>query len=136
MASKAKGIYDVDKIEALADKGYFDSSDIAKCDDEDMITYVSKPVYSNQIGDSRYFTNKFKYNKDSDTYTCPKGKSLFLITKKVDAQKKEYRNSDACNKCANRCKCTKSKSGRSIFRNEFSDNVDNLIARVENNKNK
>lgn len=136
MASKAKEIYDVEKLEALADKGYFDSSDIAKCDYADIVTYVSKPVYSNQIGDSRYFTHKFKYNKDSDTYTCPEGKTLFLITKKADAQKKEYRNSDACNECVNRCKCTKAKSGRSIFRNEFSDNVDNLISRVENDKNK
>ena len=62
MASKAKEIYDVDKLEALADKGCFDSSNIAKCDDVDIVTYVSKPVYSNQIGDSRYFTHKFKYN--------------------------------------------------------------------------
>lgn len=136
MANKAKKIYDVDKLEALADKGYFDSKDIAKCDAENIITYVSKPVYSNQIGDSRYFTNKFKYDKDSDIYTCPEGKTLFLITKKADAQKKEYRNSDTCNQCTNRGKCTKSKSGKSIFRNEFSDNIDNMVARIDNDKSK
>lgn len=119
MESKAKEIYEVDKLEALADKGYFDSNDIVKCDSENIITYVSKPVYFNQIGDSRYFSDKFKYNKDTDTYTCPEGPILYIITKKPDAKEKKYSNSEACKECANKNKCTKSKLGKSISRYEF-----------------
>ncbi|MGL6105631.1 hypothetical protein [Romboutsia sp.] len=77
MSKNAKQVYEVKELEVLADKVYFDSNDIAKCDLENIITYVSKPVYSNQIDDSRYFSNKFKYNKETDTYTCPEGKTLF-----------------------------------------------------------
>ena len=54
-------IYKVKTLEVLADKGYFDSNDIHQCEREEIITYVSKPCYSNGIGDSRYFSEKFKY---------------------------------------------------------------------------
>lgn len=136
MAVKAKEIYDVDELEALADKGYFDTFDIAKCKEEDIVTYVSKPIYANKTGDSRYFSNKFKYNKETDTYTCPEGKTLFLISKKDNIHNKKYRNTDACNSCINRDKCTKAKYGRSISRNEYSDAVDEMTDRLEKYKTK
>ena len=62
MSKKAKDIYKVKTLEVLADKGYFDSNDIHQCEREEIITYVSKPCYSNGIGDSRYFSEKFKYD--------------------------------------------------------------------------
>ena len=62
MSKKAKDIYKVKTLEVLADKGYFDSNDIHQCEKDDIVTYVSKPSYSNGIGDSRYFSEKFKYD--------------------------------------------------------------------------
>lgn len=102
MSIKAKEIYKIDKLEVLADKGYF--------------------------------SNKFKYNKYIDTYTCLEGNTLFLISKKDNIHNKKYRNTDACNDCVNRDKCTKAKLGRSIFRNEFSDVVDEMVHRIETDK--
>lgn len=68
MSKKAKDIFEVESIEALADKGYFDTEDFAKCEEENIIGYVSRPRYSNSIGDSRYFSDKFKYLKNEDVY--------------------------------------------------------------------
>ncbi|MGL6106692.1 transposase, partial [Romboutsia sp.] len=136
MSKKTKDFYNVDELEVLADKGYYDSNDIAKCDSEKIVTYIYKPVFSNKIGDSRYFSNKFKYDKETDTYTCPEGKTLFLKTKKVDAKSKKYMNQDACNNCINRNKCTSSKTGRSITRDENSDVIDNMVDRINSDKTK
>ncbi|MPM87178.1 hypothetical protein SDC9_134272 [bioreactor metagenome] len=49
---------------------------------------------------------------------------------------KKYRNTDACNNCINRDKCTKAKLGRTVSRNEFSDAVDEMTNRIEKDKTK
>lgn len=136
MSKKAKDIYKVKTLEVLADKGYFDSNDIHQCEREEIITYVSKPCYSNGIGDSRYFSEKFKYDNKTDTYICPEGNRLYLITRKKDSKIKEYNNSEVCNRCSNKSKCTKAKNGKVIRRNESSQSVDNMILRLETCKDK
>lgn len=68
MSKKAKDIFDCETIEVLADKGYFDSKDFEKCEKEKIIAYVSKPRYSNSIGDSRYFLDRFRYVENKDIY--------------------------------------------------------------------
>lgn len=136
MSNKAKKIYNVETLEVLADKGYFEGKDIEKCEMENIVTYVSKPDYSNGIGDARYFIGKFKYNAQSDTYICPEGQVLPCRTKKVDAKFKEYINSEACSKCLNREKCTKAKDGRVIKRDRYSDSIDRMNDRIETDKTK
>ncbi|MHB7979157.1 transposase [Clostridium sporogenes] len=79
-----------------------------------MVPYVSKPVYSNSIDDSKYFSNKFRYNSKDNTYICPEGEILVCTTKKNDANQRKYINYDACSKCKNKCKYTTSKKGRTI----------------------
>jgi len=136
MSAKAKQIYNVETLEVLADKGYFDTEDIEKCENENIVTYISKPSYSNGIGDSRYFLDKFKYNEQDDTYTCPEGEVLYCRTKKVNAKFKEYVNSDACNKCLNRENCTNAKNGKIIKRDQYSTAADRMIKRIEKDKTK
>jgi hypothetical protein len=51
----AKEKFNVKGIEVLADKGYFEVSDLKKCEENDITYYVSKPKYSNSTGDSIYF---------------------------------------------------------------------------------
>ncbi len=86
MSKKSKDVFNVESIETLADKGYFDTEDFKKCEEKDIIVYVSRPRYSNSIGDSRYFSDKFKYLKDENAYICPDGQRLSCITKKIDAK--------------------------------------------------
>lgn len=85
LSSKAKSIFDVESIEPLADKKYFEPSNLKKCEENQITCYVSKPPYYNSTGNSVYFSNKFKYNPQDNTYTCPEGHKLLCITKKIDA---------------------------------------------------
>ena len=61
MSNKAKSIFNVESIESLADKGYFGSSDFKKCEENQIVCYVSKPKFTNSTGNSVYFSDKFKY---------------------------------------------------------------------------
>lgn len=134
MTNKCKEIYNVETLSALADKGYFQISDLYKCEQNGIITYVSKPNYSTQIGDSRYFNNKFKYLKEENLYICPEGQKLYCITIKEDTKTKNYRNSEACANCENKSKCNNAKNGKVLSRDEFSELSDTIIKRVEDNK--
>jgi len=134
MSKKAKDIFDCETIEVLADKGYFDSKDFEKCEKEKIIAYVSKPRYSNSIGDSRYFLDRFRYVENKDIYICPEGKLLECITKKIETKTKRYCNFDACEQCKNKSKCTTSSKGRTITRTEMEQFAEIITNRVKNNQ--
>jgi hypothetical protein len=116
----------VDSIEVLADKGYFHTEDFIKYSKESIIPYVAKPTYSNSIGDTIYFSDKFKYLKDENLYICPEGQKLYCNTKKINAKQKKYCNYDACGACKNKLKCTSSSTGRTITRKKTEDFVKNI----------
>lgn len=136
ISNKAKAIFNVESIEALADKGYFEPSDLKECEKNKITCYVSKPSYNNSTGNSIYFTDKFKYNPQDNTYTCPEGNKLLCITKKNDATERSYRNLEACSKCINKDKCTTAKRGRTITRKENEDIVEIINNRTKENKSK
>lgn len=134
LSSKSKSIFDVESIESLADKGYFEPSDLKKCEENQIICYVSKPSFHNSTGNSVYFSDKFKYNPQDNTYTCPEGHKLLCITKKIDAAERKYANYEACSKCSNKDKCTTAKNGRIITRKSNEDFVEIVNNRTKENK--
>lgn len=134
MSNKAKSLFDVESIESLADKGYFEPSDLKKCEENQIVCYVSKPTFSNSTGNSVYFSDKFKYNPQDNTYTCPKGHKLLCITKKADAAERKYVNYKVCSKCSSKDKCTTAKNGRVITRKANEDFVEIVNNRTKENK--
>lgn len=62
MSAKSQNVFSVESIEVLADKGYFEPSDLKECEENQIVCYVSKPTFSNSTGESVYFADKFKYN--------------------------------------------------------------------------
>jgi len=136
MSDKAKKTFDVENIECLADKGYFDPSDFKKCEENQIVCYVPKPTFGNSIGDPVYFNDKFKYNAQDNTYICPQKQVLLCITKKADAVEKRYTNKKACSNCINKDKCTTAKNGRVIRRRANEDYVDIVNNRTKENKEK
>lgn len=122
------------KFTLLADKGYNNAREIDNCQQAGITTIVAQQeiVNSNDKGTTPdYLVNKFKYNKRSDTYTCPAGKKLHTTgtwhTKKREGaapnQYKKYRTS-ACSTCPVKHLCTSRKEGREIERSEFAEAVE------------
>lgn len=134
MSDRARKVFNVDSIESLADKGYFDPADLKKCEENHIISYVSRPVYGNIIGDSIYFNDKFEYNPQEDIYICPQGQKLLCISKRKDLSERKYANSEACLVCLNKDKCTTAKNGRIVVRKENQDFVDIVDKRTKENQ--
>ena len=80
IALEAKLNLQADEMTILADKGFYNSWHFQTCIDNNTTTIVAAPemVNSNETGTTKeYMVDKFIYNHESDTYTCPAGQSLY-----------------------------------------------------------
>ena len=136
MALRAKKLFGGKDFEALADKGYYKADDLKKCVKHGIQPYVSKQSFSNGTGNEDYYPNKFIYDKDKKTYTCPQGIELTYYRERKAKGKVigyGYRNYKACEKCQFKDLCTKSKKGRDIFRHVDQDFLDTIDQQFEQN---
>ena len=129
IAIKAMQIFEVEEIKAIADKGYYSTNDLIKCEDNRIETYVAKPRASVNTPDPKFSQEHFKYDKEQNHYICPTDQVLYAsrIRKVNNVDYQDYKNYRACRNCEMKEHCTKSQKGRLISRNlnqEFLDNVD------------
>jgi transposase len=137
IAIEAKENLGVETYTALVDKGYHNGREIEACKLADITTIVAQPEQgkSNDNGTTKdYLVSKFKYDKITDTYTCPKGETLKTTgswhkkTRDKDSYNfKKYRT-PKCKECPVKHLCTSRATGREIDRSQYADAVE------ENNK--
>jgi len=124
---------EIENYTALVDKGYHNGKQLQQCADANITTIVAVPelVNSNEKGTTKaYMVSEFAYNKEADTYTCPKGETLHTTgtwhkkTRERDSyQFKKYRT-PKCKECVVRDLCTaRATGGREIDRSEYAGAV-------------
>lgn len=139
MASTAKEVLDVEILDVLADKGYYNPDEIKKCVDNNTIPYIPEPKpkqpKEESIPKAGFRDCDFNYDASRDVYTCPEGCELTfsVMSEKNKKIMKEYR-SDSCSTCECKSKCTRNKNGRVIFRWEHEEILDEMRKRVEEDK--
>lgn len=137
MSIRAKKIFQVEKLDVLADKGYYNVDDLKICEEEKITAYVSKQVFSNSTGEREFYPDRFKYDKEKNVYVCPTGQELYCIRRKViDENTKvlKYKNFNACKDCCSKTKCTNSAKGRVVTRDIDQDFLDIVDTRTKANK--
>ncbi|HZK57710.1 MAG TPA: IS1182 family transposase [Clostridia bacterium] len=136
MAVSAKEIFDVEELQTLADKGYYNAKDLKICEEEDIIVYAAKQTFANSTGEKEFYLDKFKYDKEEDVYICPQGETLYCSRQKpIDENTKNiaYKNYEACSECEFKDKCTKNEKGRVIKRPVDQDCLDRVDERTSEN---
>jgi len=134
MAGKAQEMLQVQTIKTLADKGYYTTEDLKKCEAAGIVTYVARPAQSNSTGVREYYQDRFTYNPTDDSYTCPQGRVLTRMNDREDVERKEYRNWKACKQCPVKHLCTPSKRGRKISRSKDQAIMDAVDQRTRDNR--
>ena len=101
---------EADRIDVVADKGYFKIEDIEACEAAGVTPYVPKPKRSPAGFGGRFPKSAFQYDKETDTYECPNGQRLLpaYATKVRNTPLMCYANFQACRECTIRERCTKS----------------------------
>jgi hypothetical protein len=64
----------VDKLEAVADRGYFNGEEILACEQAGICVTLPKPVTSGAKLEGRFGKQDFIYLPDEDVYLCPAGR--------------------------------------------------------------
>ncbi len=130
-AQAAKDILEVEKLDAVADGGYFKIEDIEACEKADIYAYVPKPVRGPAIREGLFHKDAFRHDPDDDVYVCPAGQRLEprYKSKVRDNVTIEHVNRVACRSCPLRPRCTKGKF-RKIQRYENEAVLDRMAARL------
>ena len=113
MAEQAREALAAEKIEVVADKGYFNSEKIAACEDAGITVYVPKPATSNARAHGRFDKNDFIYDRENDRYTCPAGKYLTRrMASDEDGREFHIYWTNVCADCPLKKDCTTGKERR------------------------
>lgn len=121
ISTAAKETLGVEKIDVLADTGYFSNKEIKDSIDNGITPYIPEPLKNNSSEENKkYCKDNFLYNKEKDVYVCPNNCELAyrenFKDKKTGEKYKIYRT-NSCKNCPIRKKCTDDlKRGRKIQR--------------------
>src|SRR5271163_4254561 len=131
-AEPAREILEVDRIDVVADKGYFRTEDIAACEKAGLTPHVPRPQRGSSISKGFFRKDEFRYDPERDAYTCPAGHELkpFRFGKLREMAKIDYANKAACGHCPLRRRCTDA-GYRAVSRLEHEDALDRMAARLE-----
>jgi transposase len=107
VASRAKAVLGVDKLEAVADRGYFSGVEILACHKAGIAVTLPKPMTSGIEARGRFGKQDFVYLSDEDVYRCPAGERLkYYYTNEENGQKLRRYWTNACRHCALKHRCT------------------------------
>jgi transposase len=76
MATLTKDTLGTDRLEVVADRGYFSSLEILKCEDADITVTLPKSLTSSGKLRGRFVKPDFVYKAEDDVYICPAGEQL------------------------------------------------------------
>jgi len=135
MVRRAKTILKANDFSVLFDKGYHKGKELDAVQKLDIKTYVAIPGIpkTSQAPNPAYNAENFKYNTDSNTYTCPEGQIMYGSKKWYKTPNYRFRHyrTSACSTCPVRDECTKSKNGKVIHRSEYQHAVEKNKANIQ-----
>jgi transposase len=113
MAAKAQAAIGADKLDAIADKGYFKGEEIRACEKIGVTAFVPRPLTSGAKAEGRFGKQDFVYLEQEDAYRCPAGERLpYRFTSVEDDMTLHSYWSSNCSACAIKAQCTTGKERR------------------------
>jgi len=131
VGKQAKAVLGVDTLEAVADRGYYNSPEILACHEAGITVTLPKPMTSGAKSEGRFGKQDFVYLEAHDAYRCPAGKWLTYRYSNVEQGKTMRRYwTNVCGQCALKKKCTTGNERR-IPRWEHEHVLDAVQARLD-----
>jgi transposase len=107
MAIAAREAMDKRRLQALADRGYFNAREIKACTEAGITPLVPKPMTSNAKAEGRFSKADFIYIAKDDTYQCPAGQRAIYRMTTVEKGLTLHRYwPSACPRCPLKARCT------------------------------
>ncbi len=133
ISTKAKAELEVESLDVVADRGYFDSEEILACDRAGITVTLPKPLTSSAKAQGRFGKQDFRYLADDDIYICPAGERLtYRFTREEHGLAIRRYWTTACATCAIKERCTPGRERR-ISRWEHEHVLDAVQRRLDEN---
>ena len=131
MSKQAKEVIGSDKIDVVADRGYFSGEEIKECDEAGITTYLPRPQTSGNMAKGLFGKRDFIYVVEKDEYRCPADERLIYRFSRVENGKTIRRYwTSACKDCPIKSKCTTGQNRR-VSRWEHEKVTEALEARLD-----
>jgi transposase len=138
MAKAAKEAVGAERIEAIADTGYYNGTELKACEEDGIVAYVPEPDRTARCeAQGRFSHEDFVYDAAADVYRCPAGEPL----RPIEARQRDnagrlliryMSRKSVCAACPLRGRCvTEATPKRSVFRWEHEDVLDRHRARMQ-----
>ena len=134
VANEAKAVLQTDKLDAIADRGYFNGDEILACDRAGITVTLPKPMTSGAKSEGRFGKQDFVYLASEDVYRCPAGERLSYRFTCEEAGKTVHRYwTTACPQCPLKSQCTNGPERRRIKRWEHEHVLEAVQQRLDKN---
>jgi len=136
MAEQARTAMGVEDLDAVADRGYYDSKQILACEEAGITVTLPKPLTSGAKAAGRFGKQDFVYIAAQDVYRCPAGEQLtYRFTGEEDGKMLRRYWTTACQGCALKAQCTTG-TLRRISRWEHEAVLETVQTRLDQNPDK
>jgi transposase len=133
VAKQAKAVLQTETLEAVADRGYFNSPEILACHEAGITVTLPKPMTSGAKSDGRFGKQDFSYIAKEDVYRCPAGQRLtYRYTNEEDGKVLRRYWTTVCSACPLKSQCTTGPERR-ITRWEHEHLLDAVQQRLDAN---
>jgi transposase len=133
VALQAKEVLGADRLDVVADRGYFNSPEILTCDQAGITVTLPKPMTSTAKSVGRFGKQDFVYLSAEDVYRCPAGEKLnYRYTNEENGKTLHRYWTTACPRCPLKAQCTPG-AQRRITRWEHEPVLDAVQRRLDMN---
>jgi len=133
MVERSKEALGVEKLNVLGDTGYSNGEEITASEEAGATCYIPRPKPAHQPANDEFNRDKFKYDAQSNTYTCPAGNVMPQVRTRARDGFKVYANRAACKECPVKAQCTKSQTLREIERSPYQESADRAAQNAKEN---
>ena len=139
MLRRTKTILGHNNFTAIYDKGYHTGSEFDYANNLGIDVLVAIPGVAAHAPDMAFDVEYFKYDKTTDSYTCPANETLttngnwYNKTNRKSVNKMQHYNANACWSWEVCYRWNKNKKGRLVERSQYADLIYENKVRIENN---
>jgi len=119
VALQAQENLEVKQAEVVADKGYYNASEVSRCVEQGLTPFIPKADTSANTKAGLFGKSQFTYGAAKDVYVCPGQEELTyrFSTFELGRGLRYYRAS-GCKHCALKKRCTRNQGNRTITRED------------------
>jgi hypothetical protein len=119
VALEAKANLELQQTEVVADKGYYNASEVSRCVEQNITPHIPKADTSANTQQGLFGKGCFRFDAQKNVYVCPGNQELTYRFSTFELGRDlHYYRASACNRCALKPQCTRNKGNRTITRED------------------